>query len=170
MGPAPSLTHDAIGDLYTGHHRWLLGWLRKRLHCADSAADLAQDTFARVLTARDSLYVMEAKVLLVTIARGLVVDHYRRRALEASFLEALAALPESYAPSPEARLLVLETLMQIDTLLDGLPVKVRRAFLLSQLDGWTYAEIAADLKVSVSSVQQYMTRAYTACYRAQYPA
>lgn len=170
MVPAPSLTPDAVGQLYAGHHRWLLGWLRQRLHCADSAADLAQDTFARVLTARDSLYITEAKVLLATIARGLVVDHYRRRALETSFLEALAALPEAHAPSPEARLLVFETLVQVDTLLDGLPAKVRRAFLLSQLDGLTYADIAVELKVSVSSVQQYMTRAYTACYRAQYPA
>ena len=169
MHAASPLTSESIDKLYTGHHRWLVSWLRQRLSCSESAADLAQDPFTRILSARESLYVTEAKVLLTTIARGLVIDHYRRRSLEAAFLDALALLPEPQAPSPETRLMVLETLAQIDALLDGLPAKVRRAFLLSQLDGWTYADIAAELKVSVSSVQQYMTRAYTACYQAQYP-
>lgn len=136
----------------------------------DHAEDLAQDTFVRVLTARKALYVTEAKVLLATIARGLVIDHYRRCALEAAFVEAVSQFPEALAPSPEARLIVLETLHQIDAMLAGLPAKVRRAFLMSQLDGLGYAEIARELKVSVSSVQQYMTRAYTACYQAQYCA
>jgi RNA polymerase sigma-70 factor (ECF subfamily) len=50
--------------------------------------------------------------------------------------------------------------------LDGLPPKARSAFLLSQLDGLTYPEIAQRLEVSLSSVQQYMVRAMTACYAA----
>jgi len=45
---------------------------------------------------------------------------------------------------------------------------VRSAFLLSQLDGLGYAEIAVRLDVSMSSVQQYMKRAFAACYRFQY--
>lgn len=170
MRVAPPLTQESIGELYTGHHRWLVGWLRQRLNCSDSAADLAHDTFTRILVARESLYVTEAKALLATIAKGLVIDYYRRRALEAAFLDALASLPEPQSPSPEARLIVLEALVQVDRLLDGLPAKVRRAFLLSQLDGWSYDRIATELKVSLSSVQQYMSRAYAACYRAAYPS
>ena len=36
---------------------------------------------------------------------------------------------------------------------------MRTAFLLAQLEGLSYAEIAARLKVSSSSVKQYLTRA-----------
>ncbi|MNI35733.1 putative RNA polymerase sigma factor FecI [compost metagenome] len=58
--------------------------------------------------------------------------------------------------------------MRLDHLLDGLPPKARAAFLMSQLDGLTYPDIAERLGVSLSSVQQYMVRAMTACYAAFY--
>ncbi|KAG1250324.1 hypothetical protein G6F68_012863 [Rhizopus microsporus] len=48
--------------------------------------------------------------------------------------------------------------MQLDRLLDGLPPKARSAFLLSQLDGLTYPEIAQRLGVSLSSVQHDAAR------------
>lgn len=157
-----------MAGLYTGHHRWLLGWLRRRTDNPDLAADLAQDTFLRLMVSRRDFYLDEARVLLATIARGLVIDHFRRCSLEAAFLDMLAHLSPEHVPSPEARLVVLETLNEIDAMLAALPAKVRSAFLLSQLDGLGYAEIAVRLDVSLSSVQQYMKRAFTACYRIQY--
>jgi RNA polymerase sigma-70 factor (ECF subfamily) len=148
--PAPSRAHDIAG-LYTGHHRWLLGWLRRRTGNAELAADLAQDTFVRMMVSRRDFYLDEVRTLLATIARGLMIDHFRRCALEAAFLEMLAQMPPEHLPSPEAQLLVLETLNEVDAMLAGLPPKVRSAFLLSQLDGLAYAEIAARLEVSLSS-------------------
>ncbi len=160
--------HQDVAGLYTGHHHWLLGWLRRRTGNPELAADLAQDTFLRIMVSRRDFYLDEARALLATIARGLVIDHFRRCALEAAFLEMLAQLPPEHVPSPEARLTVLETLNQVDAMLAALPAKVRNAFLLSQLDGLSYAEIAVRLDVSLSSVQQYMKRAFTACYNVQY--
>jgi len=160
--------HQDMTGLYIGHHHWLLGWLRRRTGNPELAADLAQDTFLRIMVSHRDFYLDEARALLATIARGLVIDHFRRCALEAAFLDMLAQLPPEHVPSPEARLAVLETLNQIDAMLAALPPKVRSAFLLSQLDGLSYAEIAARLEVSPSSVQQYMKRAFIACYRVQY--
>lgn len=168
MPDAARHSNQDIAGLYAGHHRWLLGWLRRRTDNVELAADLAQDTFVRVLTAQRAFFLDEARALLATIARGLVIDHFRRCALEAAFLDMLAQLPEQHVPSPEARLVVLETLNEIDAMLAALPPKVRAAFLMSQLDGLGYAEIATRLAVSLSSVQQYMKRAFVACYQAQY--
>lgn len=164
-----SLPHNAqVGELYRGHHSWLRGWLFKRLECHHQAADLAQDTFLRLL-GRDTLNgLREPRAFLATVAKGLVVDHYRRLSLERAWLDSLAALPEPEAPSAEARVLVLETLVEIDRMLDGLKPKVRSAFLLSQLDGLTYPQIAEQLGISLSSVQQYMTLAFGHCYRVLY--
>ena len=69
-------------------------------------------------------------------------------------------LPEPEAPSPEQRALVLETLHEIDAMLDALPPIVRTTFLLSQLDGMTYGDIAVHLKVSLTSVKRYMAQAF----------
>ena len=85
-----------------------------------------------------------------------------------AYLAYLAAIPEAYAPSPEEQAEQLQSLARLDRLLDGLPPKARSAFLLSQLDGLTYPEIAERLGVSLSSVQQYMLRAMSACYAAFY--
>lgn len=153
-----------VETLYGEHHGWLLGWLRRRLGHAGDAADLAQDTFVRVLgRPRDVDGLREPRAWLTTIAQGLVVDHVRRRALERACLEAIAALPEPQAPSPENRLLLVEALLRIDAMLDGLAPKARSAFLLSRLDGLGYAEIAQRLDVSLSSVEKYMASAIRHC-------
>ena len=92
------------------------------------------------------------------------MDFHRRHALERAYLATLAALPEPRLPSPERRAIVLEALVAIDTLLDGMKPAVRQAFLLSQLDGLTYAQIATRLGVTVRTVGNYMVRALEHCY------
>ena len=68
------------------------------------------------------------------------------------------------APSPEERESQLETLQLLDSMLDGLNGKTREAFLLSQLDGLTYSEIAHKLGVSISSVKNTWRKpSSTAC-------
>ncbi len=162
---APCAPHD-IGTLYSHHHGWLYGWLRGRLGNAADAADLAQDTFARLLGTRDLAGVREPRAYLTTVAKGLMINWYRRRALELAYLEALAALPEPQAPSPEQRAIVLETLYEIDAMLDALPGRARRAFLLSQFDGMKYEDIAAHLQVSLATVKRYMQQAFRQCLEA----
>ncbi|WP_198089204.1 sigma-70 family RNA polymerase sigma factor [Variovorax sp. E3] len=153
-----------VETLYGEHHGWLVGWLRRKLGHAGDAADLAQDTFLRVLgRPREVTEVREPRAWLTTIAHGLVVDHVRRRTLERACLEAIAALPEQQAPSPETQLLLVEALVRIDTMLDGLQPKARSAFLLSRLDGLGHAEIAQRLNVSLSSVEKYMATAIRHC-------
>ncbi|WP_028080983.1 sigma-70 family RNA polymerase sigma factor [Solimonas soli] len=149
--------------LYREHHGWLLGWLRRRLGCAEHAAELAQDTFLRLLLAPDALPLREPRPYLSTIARRLLIDHGRRRALEQAYLDALAALPPPELPSAEDRCVILETLQRIDAMLDGLPPAVRTAFLLAQLEGLPYAQIAARLGVSERTVKRYVARGYEEC-------
>ncbi|MBK1674800.1 hypothetical protein CKO35_16195 [Ectothiorhodospira shaposhnikovii] len=97
----------AVADLYQSHHDWLCGWLYRKVGNACDAADIAQSTFLRLLTRHHSVHLNEPRAYLATIARGLVVDHWRRRELEHAWLETLAAMPEPEAPSPETRLLFL---------------------------------------------------------------
>lgn len=153
----------AFEALYSTHHRWLKNWLQFKLGSASDADDLAQDTFMRVLTGDTVQEIREPKSFLCTIARRVMVDFFRRNALERAYLDMLALMPEEHMPSPEQRQCLLETLQQIDAMLDGLGEKVRQAFLLSQLEGLTYPVIAQRLGVSVSSVKKYMAKATEHC-------
>lgn len=160
---ASSATADSIETLYSSHHGWLHQWLWRKLGCSAGAADLAHDTFVRLLSATPVETMREPRAFLTTIAHGLLVNHWRRLALERAYAEALAMQDESFAPSPEERALVVETLLQIDAMLNALPARAREAFLLSQIDGWTYAAIAGHLKVSERTIKNYMGQAMLQC-------
>ncbi|MBD1586639.1 sigma-70 family RNA polymerase sigma factor [Pseudomonas typographi] len=155
---------QAFHQLYQGNRSWLEQWLSRRLGSGHDAADLSQDTFMRVLAGPQRIVdLAEPRAYLMTIGKRLLVNFYKRRSLERAYLDALAQLPEVYAPSPEQRWQVLETLHALDDLLDGLPGRVRRAFLLSQLEGLGYREIAVRLGVTERSVKRYMVQAYEHC-------
>lgn len=157
---------NTVEVLYNDHHHWLTGWLRRKLGCPESAADLAQDTFIRVLTARETPTLIEPRAFLTTVAKRVLYNFYRRQDLERAYLDALAQMPEQVAPSEEERAIILQTLMELDQLLDGLPVQVKRAFLLAQLDGLTYAQIGAELGISIATVKRYLHKAALRCYFA----
>ena len=153
-----------VHRLYVDHQGWLNGWLRRQLGCSQKAADLVQDTFVRLLARDHGLdSVREPRAYLHTIARGLLINHWRRRQIEQAYLDAVALQPEAVAPSPESQALVIETLLQIDAMLARLPGKVRQAFLLSQLHGLTYAAIADELGVSERMIKKYMAQAMLHC-------
>ncbi len=158
----PSL-QKAMHTLYEDHHSWLCGWLRSKLGCMEHAADLAQDTFIRVLTLRKAAELQQPRAYLSSVARSLMIDMFRRRAVEQAYLETLAARPEQVEVSPEARLLIIETLLEIDRLLDGLGTRTREIFLMAQLDGLSYVEIARRLDVSLTTVKKHAVRALTHC-------
>lgn len=163
--PGSSLSSD-VHRLYRDHHGWLLGWLRGRLGCSHHAADLAQDTFLRILGRGEQVVQpREPRAYLSTIARGLVIDFHRRRVLEQAWLEMLATLPQARQPSPEDRAVLLEALTAIDRMLDGLRPVVREAFLLSQLEGLGYKAIAERLGITVRSVNNHMSTALEHCWR-----
>lgn len=164
-------THDPalrqqLDVLYRQHHGWLSAFLRQRTGCSQGAADLAQDTYLRILSTGLPHGMEQSRGFLARIARGLVIDRYRRKRIEGAYLEQIALYPQEQVPSPETRWLVIETLIELDRLLDTLPGKVRQAFLLHRLDGLGYREIAARLEVSISSVEKYIARALQACLLA----
>jgi RNA polymerase sigma factor (sigma-70 family) len=160
----PPSTHDPVETLYTDHHGWLHGWFRRQLGNSFEAADLAHDVFLRLLRRPVAVTPAEPRAYLSTIARGLLVDHWRRRELERAWLDVLARTPEELMPSPESRLLALEALIKIDEMLDALKPKVRQAFLWAQLEGLTCPQIAQRLGVSLATAERYVAAGLRQCY------
>lgn len=164
-----AMQQSLAGNFYREHHSWLNNWLRKKLGCGFDAADLAQDTFVKVVSHGKLDTVQEPRAFLTTIASRLIIDLIRKRNIEAAYLEALAlANSDSACASPEQIREAVETLNEIAAILEGLPEKVYRAFLMFRLDGLSYAEIAEALGVSSSMVKQYLARAMHHCYQLRY--
>ncbi|KMN15836.1 sigma-70 family RNA polymerase sigma factor [Pseudomonas weihenstephanensis] len=156
----------AISHLYCEHHGWLLGWLRRKLGCAQNAADVAQDTFARILNARESVASLrEPRAFLSTTARRLIIDQARRKKIENAYLSQLALTAEALEghQSPEDIIATLEALEQIAFILEGLPEKTRQAFVLYYLDGLNQADIGRQLGLSDRTVRKYLIQALLHC-------
>lgn len=156
---AELVANEVLTQLYREHHSWLLGWLDKRVQCRLQAEDHAHDTFMRVIASNGVHDIREPRAYLITIAKGLLINHWRKSAIEQAYLERIAAYPEALTPSPEENAIILATLQEIDELLNQLPFKVRKAFLMAQLDGLTYVEIGKQLGVTDRMVKKYMSRA-----------
>ena len=166
MHPPSMLTsdHPLLARIYTEDRPWLLGRLYSRLRNLEDAEDVVGDTFVQLIQPPRLAYGREPRALIITIAKRLVWKLWRRRELEAAWLESLFHQGEQFVPSPQEQLATLQTLQHVDQMLDGLSAKARAAFLYSQLDGLPHKEIAAALGVSVSMVRQYIAQALQRCY------
>lgn len=167
MQSSDSLSLPAVEQLYRHHHGWLQGWLHRKLGDSGDAADLAQDTFVRLMAARRPPVLREEPRALIThIAKGLLVDHWRRRAVQQAYLDAIAHLPEPQVPSPETGLMIVQTLVAVDAMLQRLPAATRDLFLLAQLDGLTLQELSERTGKPVITVRRHLRKALMACMTA----
>ena len=163
------LSRNDLKDLYVSHHGWLQRWLQRKLGCFQRAEDLAQDVFLRLLRRNEKVAkIREPRAFLSSIARGLLVDHWRRKELEQTWLNVLAQFPPSPADSPEDHLQRMEELVAIDGMLRGIKKRARKAFLLARLEGLTCRQTAARLGVSPATVERDLAKALRACYRFRY--
>lgn len=156
----------AFHALYADHHNWLHGWLRGKLGDSTDAADLAHDTFLRLLVLQRPEIGARPRAFLVHIAKGLLADHWRRKRVERAYLDSIAHLPAALVPPAEERLLVIEVLARIDAMLDRLPAFTREVFLLAQLDGLTLQQISERSQAPVITVRRHIRKALLACMEA----
>ena len=165
MDNGPITFQSQLRSLYLDHHGWLCGLLQRKLGNPNDATDLAHDIYLHLIQKGRIPPAEESRCHLAQIAKGKVIDLLRRRRLEARYLESQALQPEPRAQSEEAR--AAEGGDQgVDLALMGKSFKVRQALLLSRLNGMSYGDIAAELQVSVSSVEKYVALGLQACRRS----
>ena len=153
-----------IESLYSSHHGWLQGWLRRRLADSSDAADLAHDAFLRLIQKpRRFASEPEARAYLRAMANGMCVDLWRRRQIEQTWLDELAARPEAVAPSAEHQAMVIQALLEIDAMLRSMPVKAANAFVMAVACDMTDREVAEELGVSTRMVRKYVAQAMLHC-------
>jgi RNA polymerase sigma-70 factor (ECF subfamily) len=155
---ATGLESAAAARLYERHSSRVFGYCLRMLGSREEAEDASQTTFMQAFRAlqRGIVPVFETAWLL-TIARNVCHARYRavgrRKAVEFARdphdIEALAAGAE---PADAA-------LMGLQDALARLPEMQRRAFLMREWQGRSYAEIGQELGVTVPAVEALIFRA-----------
>lgn len=153
-----------LQTLFRLHAPTLVRSLRRRGASAETAEDLTQDAFLRLLGAAppDQGPGGDARAYLLQTSRNLLIDHRRREGrapLEAAEAEAMAEAPDP-APSVERRLDDRRRLARVEAALAGLPPKMRQAFELHRVEGLTLAETARRMGLSTTRVWALVRDAY----------
>lgn len=160
---------DHLTLLYREHARWLQGWIRRRLGCQHRAADLTQTTFCRLLERGCATPPDSPRGLLATVARRLLIDELRHRAVEVAYADSQLALHgEANMLTPERITEANQLLHAVLALLATWPADVRRAYLLRRIDGLANEQIAAVLGVSARTVKRHVARAYLRFYACEF--
>jgi RNA polymerase sigma-70 factor (ECF subfamily) len=150
------------------YHRELLNFLTRQVNDRDTAADLAQESFVRVLSAQSSgRAVMDMRALLYRTARNLLIDQHRRN--EVRRHDDLDAIPENRHPpapphlQPEEALASSQVVRAYVSAIEALPARCREAFVLHVFDELSHAQIARHMDISVSMVEKHVVRGMVAC-------
>lgn len=153
-----------LQSLFTRHAREINRFLRRRGHSAETADDLTQDTFVRVLTspppATDINY--NPRAYLYQVSRSLSINHQKRESLLKTTDLSADEMFEiaDPAPSPEAVVYSRQCLAQVESALAELPERTRRAFEMHRLGEMTITAVAQELGLSTTRTWGLIREAY----------
>jgi len=167
VGPLPSRDAD-VDTFIRENHSNLVNFFRHRLARQQDAADLAQESWSRLLHYRQVQPPASLRSLLFTIARNVLKNYWRWSALhqieQPTDFTKLDVV--SRAPDVEQQWQARRWLEVLETVVAGMPDKRRTVFLLSRIEGMSNAEIAQRCGISVKMVEKHLATAIVQC-RAQ---
>ena len=136
--------------LFSEHGAAVRQYLRRAIRAGDTADDLSQEVFLRVVRGAGRYEPREReRAWVFRIAHNVLLDHRRRQGRSREdHVDVEAAAPATQ---------VVKT--DLDRALAGLPEDEREAFLLGEIGGLTYAEIAATTRTTVPAVRSRIYRA-----------
>ena len=140
-------------------NRSLLRFLGRRTRAGVDVEDLAQETYLRLLRARDLADVRNPQAYLLRVASH-VASEWRNRQPPEELFEAVdeGALVDDAVP--ELALEAEISRRQLDQALQDVSPTTRAVVLLKYREGRQCKEIARDLKLTERQVRRHLTRAF----------
>ncbi len=146
-------------------HNSLIHFLQRKLPSPDDACDVAQEAYIRLMNYEGSKDVVSPSSLLFRIAINVANDLGRagkvRHVADHCDIDGLEL--DSGVASPEREVYASEKLDLLYKIIEQLPPKCQRVFLLSRVQNMTYTEIAQHCGISVKMVEKHISRALAIC-------
>ncbi len=152
-------------ELYAKYQAELVHYLQSKwLKQKQDASDITQQAFERFMLVAEPERIEKPRAYLYQLVRNLTVDGLRRDKVrnEHARQEAMKEEPTA-SGSPLTEVLNGEQLQALQQIIETLPAKRRRAFVLSRVYQMTYAEIAEDMGISADGAKKHVLRALGTC-------
>lgn len=161
---------EFLKNAYKRHSDEVVRYLSRLLRGnREEAQDIAQTAFLRMEALRDPVSVESTRAFLFRTAKNLVVDGVRRKATQDRYAISVDAehhMEARQVCTPEEIVIQRERLRLIDNVIENLPPKRRRAFILNRVYGLSYEEIALELGIGKEGVRKHVGRALSDCAAA----
>jgi len=131
-----------------------------KIGCAETAADLTQETYLRIIHHADADRIENIRAYLFRIANNLAIDYLRSRSRQS--LRDAGPVTEHMPcrqPEPDTVLDDRQQLEFLERAIYDLPPKCREVFLLSRVEGKSYTEISIELAISPRTVESHIRKA-----------
>lgn len=151
---------EAFNQLFFAYEKKLYFFAYKLLQSHADAEEVVQEVFLRIWDKRNTLDEQRSfNAYLITIAKNIIYNRASRRVVEHAYREYL----QRAAPSVRHHTEEAVNFSDLNTIsyrfINQLPEKRRKIFLLSRFEGLSNREIAKQLNVSVSTVENQMNKA-----------
>lgn len=165
MPPPESEPSRWFAEEVQPHESKLRAWLRGLFPSLPDLDDLVQESYVRLIRAREAGKVGHAKAYLFTTARNAALDFFRRRKIVS--IEAVGDMSDSTVLDDRPGVAdAVSKQQELDLLAEAvrdLPERCRQTLTLRLLYGLSHKEIAAELKVSEHTVKAQLAKGMRRC-------
>ena len=151
---------NAINELYQLYSNRLYRFAFGYLKSDEDTRDIIQEVFIRLWSRRKELDDQtNLEAILFTIAKNVIITTFRKKITEKEYLEHLKFLVVKNNSDTEEQVDFNLLSEKVKHLVNQLPKQRKRIFILSKEKGYTNKAIAEELKISVKTVEDHMTKA-----------
>jgi RNA polymerase sigma-70 factor (ECF subfamily) len=150
------ISKQLISDYYRSHISDIRAFVAKRIgYSMEESEDIVQNVFLRLLQSDKLISQVTLPCLVYTVARNLVVDHWRRRALQAEYEHYLKKWSGGACNSvgEESVYSAVEVNEVLERGIARLADKQRRIYCMNVIDGLKVSEISLQLNENYKSVE-----------------
>lgn len=151
--------HTAFLEVYEKLHAKVFRFFLKKIFLHDTAKDLTQQCFIRLWQFRHTLsydHPLEKQIFI--IARSVLINHIKKEATQRKIRTVhQRSLPVEEQSAANVR---FERTNEVNAAIETLPPVRKRVIILKAFHGCTNKEIAAQLEISVKTVEDHVSKAF----------
>lgn len=157
------LTQDdeaAFSELYIRYKDKLSYFCFYLLKSKEEANDIVQEIFIRIWESRSFINPeLSFSAFLYTMARNRIMNYFRDIDIDTKVKEIFAARKITVEETTESQIIYTEYQEILQAAIDLLPTQRKRIFNMSRVENMPHKEIAAELGISINTVQEHISEA-----------
>lgn len=157
-------SEKAMKLIFTAYYPRLSGFVSRFIDDPEDVRDIVQDVFLNIYEKRGKLKNISLHSLLFTMARNACINYLKHQTNKKKHIEKTLGEKLYYADFIENEnyeFLLTELQQQIDMIIDKLPERTKKAYLLYSKNNMKNTDIAEEMGITVKMVDRHIRKALT---------